>query len=63
MHIGLLKLESMSLRQDVANPTVNPNALVSTVAQLRELTARMIHHDSITGSSLSYIIQNETVTL
>lgn len=31
------------------------------VGDMRKMTAKMMHHDSITGSSLVYIIYNETV--
>jgi GTPase SAR1 family protein len=31
------------------------------MGNLRETTAKMMHHDSITGSSLIYIVYNETL--
>lgn len=33
----------------------------SHVSNLRKMTGKMLHHDSITGTSLIYIIYNETV--
>ncbi|TNV85114.1 hypothetical protein FGO68_gene2057 [Halteria grandinella] len=58
---GWQTLESMSERQDQANPTVNVGNFKHHVADMRKMTAKMMHHDSITGSSLVYIIYNETV--
>jgi hypothetical protein len=51
----------MSAREDKANPTINLGAFRDQIGKLRQMTSKMIHHDSITGSSLIYIVYNETV--
>lgn len=60
-YYGLLTLESFNARQDIANPTVNVGVFKNQVGALWKMNSKMMHHDSITGSSLIYIIYNETV--
>lgn len=57
---GLLLLESLSERQHPTDPTVQVATFKSQVEALSQMSAKMMHHDTITGTSLQYVIQNET---
>lgn len=39
----------------------SPDRFKPLIPKLRETNAKMVHHDSITGTSLIYIVYNETL--
>lgn len=59
-YYGLLTLDSIR-KKDPTNPMQNLEEFKGHVSELRKMTGKMLHHDSITGTSLIYIIYNETV--
>jgi len=57
---GLQVLDSIR-KKDPQNSLHNAERFRPQISSLRENNAKMMHHDAITGTSLIYIVYNETL--
>ena len=57
-YYGSLYLESLSEHQVATDPTVSVSLFQNQIDALSQMTSKLMHHDTITGTTLQYIIYN-----